>query len=57
MPSVADKPYITGSPAATPSAISVAQTNVPSAVQSLMNVLSPPSIAGTYQAVFQSWSA
>lgn len=52
----ADKPYITGSPAAAPSAISVAQTNVPSAAQALMNVLEPASISGTYQAVFQSWS-
>jgi len=52
----ADKPYITGSPAAAPSAISVAQTNVPSAVQALMNILAPEAIDGAYQAVFQSWS-
>jgi subtilisin family serine protease len=52
----ADKPYVTGSPAAAPSAISVAQTEVPSAVQALMEVLTPPSIAGTYLAVFQPWS-
>jgi minor extracellular serine protease Vpr len=52
----ADKPYVTGSPAAAPSAISVAQTEVPSAVQALMEVLAPPSIAGTYLAVFQPWS-
>lgn len=52
----ADKPYITGSPAAAPSAISVAQTNVPSAVQALMNILEPDTIDGAYQAVFQSWS-
>ena len=51
-----DKPYVTGSPAAAPSALSVAQTQVPSAVQALMEVLAPPSIAGTYQAVFQPWS-
>jgi subtilisin family serine protease len=52
----ADKPYVTGSPAAAPSALSVAQTEVPSAVQALMEVLTPPSIAGTYLAVFQPWS-
>jgi subtilisin family serine protease len=52
----ADKPYVTGSPAATPSAISVAQTSVPSAVQAVMEVLTPPTIAGVYQAVFQPWS-
>jgi len=52
----ADKPYVTGSPAAAPSAISVAQTEVPSAIQALMEVLAPPSIAGTYLAVFQPWS-
>jgi minor extracellular serine protease Vpr len=52
----ADKPYVTGSPAAAPSAISVAQTEVPSAVQALMEVVAPPSIAGTYLAVFQPWS-
>jgi minor extracellular serine protease Vpr len=52
----ADKPYVTGAPAAAPSALSVAQTQVPSAVQALMEVLAPPSIAGTYQAVFQPWS-
>jgi len=52
----ADKPYVTGSPAAAPSALSVAQTSVPSAVQAVMEILSPPAIAGIYQAVFQPWS-
>jgi minor extracellular serine protease Vpr len=52
----ADKPYVTDSPAAAPSAISVAQTEVPSAVQAVMQVLTPPSIAGDYLAVFQPWS-
>ena len=51
-----DKPYVTGSPAATPSALSVAQTQVPSAVEGVMEVLTPASIAGQYQAVFQPWS-
>ncbi|CAN5541831.1 S8 family serine peptidase [soil metagenome] len=52
-----DKPYITGSPAAAPSALSVAQTSVPSAVQPLMEILSPAAIAGAYAAVHQPWSA
>ena len=52
----ADKPYITGSPGAAPSALSVAQTNVPSAAQDVMEILAPPAIAGQYQAVFQPWS-
>ncbi len=52
----ADKPYVTDSPAATPSALSVAQTEVPSAIQAVMQVLAPPSIAGNYLAVHQPWS-
>jgi subtilisin family serine protease len=52
----ADKPYVTDSPAATPSALSVAQTQVPSAEQDIMEVLTPASIAGEYLAVFQPWS-
>ncbi len=51
-----DKPYVTGTPAAAPSALSVAQTNVPSAFQPLMQVISPASIAGDYAAVYQPWS-
>lgn len=51
-----DKPYIHGTPAAAPSAIAVAQTNVPSAVQPVMAVQAPASIAGNYEAVFQPWS-
>src|SRR5262249_23974070 len=34
-----------------------AETHVPSAVQNLMAIVSPASIAGNYPAVFQSWSA
>lgn len=52
-----DKPYVTGTPAAAPSALSVAQTNVPSAFLPFLQVLQPASIAGAYQAVFQPWSA
>jgi subtilisin family serine protease len=48
----ADKPFITGSPSATSTALSVAQTQVPSA--SLQNI----DVDGVnYPAVFQSWSA
>jgi Subtilase family/PA domain len=52
-----DKPYVLGTPSATASALSVAQTAVPSAVQARMRVVAPASIAGLYNAVFQPWSA
>lgn len=49
----ADKPYITGSPAAAPTALSVAQTQVPSATLQLIDVDgSDPD----YAAVFQPWA-
>lgn len=51
-----DKPYVTGTPGAAPTALATAQTNVPSAFQPLMLVVSPASIAGQYAAVFQPWS-
>lgn len=44
----ADRPFITGSPAATPEVLSVAQTEVPSALAFPLIVNSPASIAGTY---------
>jgi hypothetical protein len=47
---------VTDTPGAAPSAFSVAQTSVPSAVQILMEIVSPPVIAGFYPAVFQPWS-
>jgi subtilisin family serine protease len=52
-----DKPYVTGSPSAATTALSVAQTAVPSAFLPLMQILAPASIAGNYPAVFQPWSA
>ncbi|HEX7224781.1 MAG TPA: S8 family serine peptidase [Candidatus Limnocylindria bacterium] len=52
----ADKPYVTGTPGAAPSALSVAQTAVPSDVLPLLTVESPAAIAGDYPAVFQPWS-
>ena len=51
-----DKPYVTGTPDATDSALSVAQTAVPSAFLSLMQILAPASIIGNVPAVFQPWS-
>jgi len=48
----ADKPYVNGTPGAAATALSVAQTQVPSAALQLIDV------DGTgYPAVFQSWSA
>ncbi|MEP7061814.1 MAG: S8 family serine peptidase [Betaproteobacteria bacterium] len=44
----ADKPYIVSSPSATPEVISVAQTQVPSAVGYPLVVTAPASIAGIY---------
>jgi minor extracellular serine protease Vpr len=52
-----DKPYVAGTPAAAVTALSVAQTSMPSAFLALMQVLAPASIAGNYPAVFQPWSA
>jgi hypothetical protein len=51
----ADKQFITGSPAAASSALSVAQTAVPSATLQLMTILVPAS--GDRGAIFQPWSA
>jgi minor extracellular serine protease Vpr len=52
-----DKPYVVGAPAAADTALSVAQTHVPSARLQLMQVLEPAATAGFYPAVFQPWSA
>jgi len=52
-----DKPFINGTPAAANTALSVAQTAVPSAFQPLMQITAPASIVGTFPAVFQPWSA
>jgi len=51
----ADKQFISGSPAAATSALSVAQTSVPSAALQLMTLLAP--VTGDRGAVFQPWSA
>ena len=52
----ADKPYATGTPSSSPSALSVAQTSVPGAFLPLLEVTAPAAIAGQYTAVFQPWS-
>ena len=51
----ADKQFITGSPGAASSALSVAQTAVPSSTLNLITFVSPA--AGDRGAVFQPWSA
>ena len=50
-----DKPYVAGTPAAAPTALSVAQTAVPSAFLPLMQILAPAPPANV-PAVFQPWS-
>jgi subtilisin family serine protease len=52
-----DKPFANGTPAAAKTALSVAQTAVPSAFLPLMQITAPASIAGQFPAVFQPWSA
>lgn len=52
-----DLPYIHGTPAGAPSALSVAQTTVPSAIMPVMEVIEPEDIAGMYEAGYQPWSA
>jgi subtilisin family serine protease len=52
-----DRPYIVSSPSTAPEVISVAQTQVPTAFQQLMTIVSPAAIAGDYLAVHQAWSA
>jgi minor extracellular serine protease Vpr len=51
----ADKQFITGSPAAASTALSVAQTEVPSSTLQLMTLIAP--ISGDRGAIFQPWSA
>jgi minor extracellular serine protease Vpr len=52
-----DKPYANGTPAAAASALSVAQTSVPSAFLPIMQIVAPANIVGSFPAVFQPWSA
>jgi subtilisin family serine protease len=52
-----DKPFANGTPAAAKTALSVAQTAMPSGFLPLMQILAPANIAGSFPAVFQPWSA
>lgn len=52
-----DKPYANGTPAGANTALSVAQTAVPSAFLPLLQIVAPASIIGNFPAVFQPWSA
>ena len=52
-----DKPYSSGTPAAAATALSVAQTSVPSAFLPLMQIVAPAAIVGSFPAIFQPWSA
>ncbi len=51
-----DKPYVNGTPAAATTALSVAQTSVPSGFLPLMQITAPATSAGSFPAVFQPWS-
>ena len=51
-----NKPYVTGAPAAAPTALSVAQTHVPSAVQPLLELLVDGNVVNQFKAAFQPWS-
>lgn len=51
-----DKPFVTGSPAAAVTALSVAQTAVPSAVVDLLTIVSPAVTPADRGAIHQSWS-
>lgn len=51
-----DKPYSIGSPAASPSALAVAETHVPSAVLDQMEIIEPVESAGLADAIKFSWT-
>ncbi|MDY6944195.1 MAG: S8 family serine peptidase [Pseudomonadota bacterium] len=51
-----DKPFIAGSPASAVTALSVAQTAVPSAVVDLMTIVAPAVTPADRGAIHQSWS-
>jgi subtilisin family serine protease len=53
----ADKPYANGTPSAADTALSVAQTAVPSGFLPLMQITAPAALVGSFPAVFQPWSA
>ena len=51
-----DFPYCTGTPSSAPTALAVAQTNVPSAQLFLMDVSEPADAVGQYDAVKYAWT-
>lgn len=51
-----DKPYISGSPGATPSALSTAATNNPADFVQLMDITAPANLVATIAGAWQSWS-
>ncbi len=52
-----DKLFVHGTPGAAPSALAVAQTNVSSAYQLLMEITAPTQIANRTATAYQPWSA
>lgn len=52
-----DRPFVVGSPSAAPSALSVAETQVPSAMLPIIDILSPASIGGSIGGTYQPFSA
>ena len=51
-----DRPFITSTPGAAATAISVAQTQVPSAFIPTATVVEPAAVSGEYMMAFQPWS-
>ena len=52
----ADRPFVTGTPAAAPSALSVAQTKLPSSTLDVLRITAPAAAVQSIGAVFQDYS-
>jgi len=52
-----DKPYANGTPATTPAALAVAQTQAPSSFQPLMEIITGADVMRSYAVGYQTWSA
>ncbi len=52
-----DRPFVVGSPSAAPSALSVAETEIPSAMLSMIDILTPAAIGGSIGGRYQPFSA
>ena len=52
-----DKPYANGTPATTPAALAVAQTQAPSTFQPLMEIITGADVIRSYAVGYQTWSA